>query len=129
MALGTAMAMAERPRPGWASYQNPNPNNCQDMGNSILLLLGLIVCINIGINLVTLVRGGGCGWVTGRAGLVTRTYLWSPCPPMPSSGAEFASSYTECSISFVKKVRKPRGWGLGGVETKHSIPPGLKLAP
>nr|AAI00506.1 Sperm maturation 1 [Mus musculus] len=48
------MAMAERPRPGWASYQNPNINNCQDMGNSILLLLGLIVCINIGINLVTL---------------------------------------------------------------------------
>lgn len=65
------MAMAERPRPGWASYQNPNINNCQDMGNSILLLLGLIVCINIGINLVTLVRDGGCGWggwVGGRPG-------------------------------------------------------------
>ncbi|OBS70375.1 hypothetical protein A6R68_01099 [Neotoma lepida] len=48
------MAMAERPQPEWASYQNPNTNNCQDMGNSILLLLGLIICINIGINLVTL---------------------------------------------------------------------------
>lgn len=60
------MAMAERPRPGWASYQNPNTNNCQDMGNSILLLLGLVICINIGINLVTLVRDGGCGWVAGR---------------------------------------------------------------
>ncbi|XP_055450375.1 spermatid maturation protein 1 [Psammomys obesus] len=48
------MALAERPRPGWASYQNPNTNNCQDMGNSILLLLGLVICINIGINLVTL---------------------------------------------------------------------------
>ncbi|CAH6786086.1 spermatid maturation protein 1 [Phodopus roborovskii] len=48
------MAMAERPRPEWASYQNPSTNNCQDMGNSILLLLGLIICINIGINLVTL---------------------------------------------------------------------------
>ncbi|XP_020006795.2 spermatid maturation protein 1 [Castor canadensis] len=48
------MAMAERPRPGWASYQNPNTNNCQDMGNSILLLLGLIICVNIGINVVTL---------------------------------------------------------------------------
>ncbi|GAB1296316.1 Spermatid maturation protein 1 [Apodemus speciosus] len=35
--------MAERPRPGWPSYQNPNTNNCQDMGNSILLLLGLII--------------------------------------------------------------------------------------
>ncbi|XP_075848099.1 spermatid maturation protein 1 [Microtus pennsylvanicus] len=51
------MAMAERPRPEWASYQNPNTNNCQDMGNSILLLLGLIICINIGINLVTLLWG------------------------------------------------------------------------
>ncbi|XP_005067588.1 spermatid maturation protein 1 [Mesocricetus auratus] len=48
------MAMAERPRPEWVSYQNPSTNNCQDMGNSILLLLGLIICINIGINLVTL---------------------------------------------------------------------------
>ncbi|XP_006175859.1 spermatid maturation protein 1 [Camelus ferus] len=48
------MAMAERPRPGWASYHSPNTNNCQDLGNSILLLLGLIVCINIGINMVTL---------------------------------------------------------------------------
>jgi hypothetical protein len=62
------MAMAERPRPGWASYQNPNTNNCQDMGNSILLLLGLIICVNIGINVVTLVRArlGGrvlVGWL------------------------------------------------------------------
>lgn len=129
MALGTAMAMAERPRPGWASYQNPNTNNCQDMGNSILLLLGLIICINIGINLVTLVRDGGCGWGGWEAGLVTRTYLWSPCPPMPSSGAESASSYTECSISFVKKVRKARGWGRGGAETKRSVPPDPKLNP
>ncbi|KAM9209269.1 spermatid maturation protein 1 [Dugong dugon] len=48
------MAMAEWPRPGWASYHNPHTNNCQDLGNSILLLLGLIICINIGINMVTL---------------------------------------------------------------------------
>ncbi|XP_057573152.1 spermatid maturation protein 1 [Hippopotamus amphibius kiboko] len=48
------MAMAERPRPGWASYHSPNTNNCQDLGNSILLLLGLVICINIGINMVTL---------------------------------------------------------------------------
>lgn len=68
------MAMAERPRPEWASYQNPNSNNCQDMGNSILLLLGLIICINIGINLVTLVRGGGggWGWMGGRRGYKNR---------------------------------------------------------
>jgi hypothetical protein len=69
---------------------------------------------------------GEAGW---EAGLVPRTYLWSPCPPIPSSGAESASSYTECSISFVKKVRKARGWGLAGAETKRSIPPDPKLAP
>ncbi|XP_006863558.1 PREDICTED: spermatid maturation protein 1 [Chrysochloris asiatica] len=48
------MAIVEQPQPGWASYHNPHTNNCQDLGNSILLLLGLIICINIGINMVTL---------------------------------------------------------------------------
>ncbi|XP_032695826.1 spermatid maturation protein 1 isoform X2 [Lontra canadensis] len=46
------MAMAERPRPGWASYHSSNSNNCQDLGNSILLLLGLVICINISINML-----------------------------------------------------------------------------
>ncbi|KAM8955542.1 spermatid maturation protein 1 isoform 2-T2 [Lycaon pictus] len=46
------MAMAEWPRPGWASYHSSNTNNCQDLGNSILLLLGLIICINISINML-----------------------------------------------------------------------------
>lgn len=73
MALGTPMAMAERPRPGWASYHSPNTNSCQDLGSSILLLLGLIICINIGINMVTLVRVGPggrvlAGWLGGRPG-------------------------------------------------------------
>ncbi|KAB0406026.1 hypothetical protein E2I00_008719 [Balaenoptera physalus] len=36
--------MAERPRPQWASCHSPSTNNCQDLGNSILLLLGLIIC-------------------------------------------------------------------------------------
>ncbi|KAI2581083.1 spermatid maturation 1 [Homo sapiens] len=48
------MAMVERPRPEWASYHNCNSNSCQDLGNSVLLLLGLIICINISINIVTL---------------------------------------------------------------------------
>lgn len=61
MALGTTMAMAEWPQPGWAS--DHNPNNCQDVGNSILLLLGFIICINIVINMVTLVRMGPGGRV------------------------------------------------------------------
>ncbi|MBV96513.1 Spermatid maturation protein 1, partial [Eschrichtius robustus] len=49
------MAMAERPQPRWASCHSPSTNNCQDLGNSILLLLGLIICVHIGINTVTLV--------------------------------------------------------------------------
>lgn len=56
--LGTPMAVAEPPWPRCASYHSPNTNNCQDLGNSILLLLGLIICMNICINMVTLVRAG-----------------------------------------------------------------------
>ncbi|XP_054431586.1 spermatid maturation protein 1 [Pteronotus mesoamericanus] len=48
------MAMAEEPWPRCASNHSPNTNNFQDLGGSILLLLGLIICINIGINMVTL---------------------------------------------------------------------------
>lgn len=59
MALETTMAVAEHPKPEWALYHSPHPTNtCEDVGNSILLLLGLIICLNIGINVVTLVRGG-----------------------------------------------------------------------
>ena len=71
MALGTTMAMAERPRPGWASYQNPNINNCQDMGNPFLLILGIIFFIKMGNILGTVVGFGGCvggGGVGGRPG-------------------------------------------------------------
>ncbi|XP_062965272.1 spermatid maturation protein 1 [Cynocephalus volans] len=75
------MAMAERPRPGWASYHNPNTNNCQDLGNSILLLLGLIICINISINMVTLL------WSRLR-GILHRVFHHIVCEkeaPKPSS--------------------------------------------
>ncbi|XP_037666366.1 spermatid maturation protein 1 [Choloepus didactylus] len=48
------MAIAEQPQPGWASCHSPSTNTCQDLGNSILVLLGLVICINIGINTVTL---------------------------------------------------------------------------
>lgn len=57
------MAMTEQLQPGWALYHSPTNNNCQDVGNSILLLLSLIICINIGINMVTLVRAGPSGRV------------------------------------------------------------------
>lgn len=116
VALGTPMAMAEWPPPEWASYHSPNTNNCQDLGNSFLLLLGLIVCINIGINMVTLVRVGPgrrvlVGWRGQGTGLVARACLGSLCPPPPSSGTDSVASYTKCSILFVRKVS--RGWGLG----------------
>lgn len=83
VALGTPMAMVEWPRSGWASYHSRNTNNCQDLGNSILLLLGLIICINIGINMATLVRAGLggrvlAGWLGGRPGIGAG--LGSLCP-------------------------------------------------
>lgn len=79
VALGTPMAMAERPGPGWASYHSSN-TNCQDLGNSILLLLGLIICINISINMVTLVRVGPGG--RALAGWRRREAWW----PGPARG-------------------------------------------
>lgn len=108
------MAMVERPRPGWASYQSPNTNNCQDLGNSILLLLGLIICINIGINMVTLVRAGPggrvlAGWLGGRPGDQGLPGVTVSSPP-PSSGIDSVASYTTCStILFVRKVSG--AWG------------------
>lgn len=101
------MAVAEQPWPRCASYHSPNTNNCQDLGNSILLLLGLIICINIGINMVTLVRAGLGGRVLAGwlgAGLAARAYLGSLCLS-PSFGADSVSSYTKCSTElFVRKV-------------------------
>lgn len=105
--LGTPMAVAEQPWPRCASYHSPNTNSCQDLGNSILLLLGLIICMNIGINMVTLVRAGLGGRVLAGwlgAGLVARAYLGSLCPS-PSFGADSVSSYTKCSaVLFLRKV-------------------------
>lgn len=105
--LGTPMAVAEQPWPRCASYHSPNTNSCQDLGNSILLLLGLIICMNIGINIVTLVRAGLGGRVPAGwrgAGLVAGASLGSPCLS-PSFGADSVSSYTKCSAElFLRKV-------------------------
>lgn len=123
VALGTAMAMAQRPRPGWASYHyypayHQHNNNCQDVGNSILLLLGLIICINIGINMVTLVRArpsgmtdnaGGGGRMAGTWGAIFPGRRGSLCSPLPSSGADSESSYPESSVPSVRKVSRKRG--------------------
>lgn len=109
----TSIAMAERPQPRWTSCHNPYPNNCQDLGNSILLLLGLIICINIGINMVTLVSVGPGGRVPvgglrGPCLVATRAYLGSLCLLLPSSGTNSVASYTKCSILFVRKVSRDR---------------------
>ncbi|XP_031207593.1 spermatid maturation protein 1 isoform X2 [Mastomys coucha] len=94
------MAMAEQPRPGWASYQNPNTNNCQDMGNSILLLLGLIICINIGINLVTLL------W--SRIRILLHRMFHIICEKEASLSNSLTSpSSTEASTSSFGKLPKP----------------------
>ncbi|XP_037666401.1 spermatid maturation protein 1-like [Choloepus didactylus] len=65
----------ERPQPTWASCHSPNTNTCQDLGNTILVLLGLVVSINLGVNTATLVRAGPA---TGAAQLPSLGRLSTP---------------------------------------------------
>ncbi|KAL1778524.1 spermatid maturation protein 1 [Sigmodon hispidus] len=95
------MAMAERPRPEWASYQNPNTNNCQDMGNSILLLLGLIICINIGINLVTLL------WSRLRMVLHRMFHIICEKDTLPSQQLQLPSSAETTKVSSSGRQTQP----------------------
>lgn len=82
---------------------------CQDLGDSILLILGSFILLNVGINVVTLVREGpghqggealgsevgggevrgllGCG--LARVGLQGSPYVWAL--PSPASSALEAS--------------------------------------
>ncbi|XP_037348703.1 spermatid maturation protein 1 isoform X2 [Talpa occidentalis] len=100
------MAMAEQPRPGWTSYHNPHTNNCQDLGNSILLLLGLIICINIGINML---------WNRLRGFLNQVFHIMcekeaKPCPPEKQTQPPKESSPTvhlRCTMDPVQMTVTP----------------------
>lgn len=57
-------AMGERAYHGAQVCSGTNPRKCQDLGDSILLILGSFILLNVGINVVTLVRAGAGqqGW-------------------------------------------------------------------
>lgn len=59
--------MGEQVYHGAQPCSGTNLRRCQDLGDSILLILGSFILLNVGINVVTLVRegsghqGGGAG--------------------------------------------------------------------
>ncbi|KAG8507116.1 Spermatid maturation protein 1 [Galemys pyrenaicus] len=116
------MAMAEQPRPGWTSYHSSHTNNCQDLGNSILLLLGLIICINIGINMVTLLWHRLRGFLHQVFHIMCEKEA-KPCPPEKKTEPPKQSSPTvhlRCTMDPVQMtvtpppIRRHRRRGLSG---------------
>ena len=65
-----------------------NPRKCQDLGDSILLILGSFILLNVGINVVTLVRAGSGqrGW--GSPG-VLKGLRWEGCWGVAGQGLDF----------------------------------------
>lgn len=57
--------MGERIYHGAHSCSGTNFRKCQDLGDSILLILGTFILLNVGINVVTLVRAGSGHRVEG----------------------------------------------------------------
>lgn len=55
-----------------------NPRKCQDLGDSILLILGSFILLNVGLNLVTLVRAGCEQQDWGISGVLKRL-KWEGC--------------------------------------------------
>lgn len=70
--------MGERTHHGAQACSGTNPRKCQDLGDSILLILGSFILLNVGINVVTLVRArsGQQGW--GSPG-VSKGPRWEGC--------------------------------------------------
>lgn len=64
------------------------PRKCQDLGDSILLILVSIMLLNVWINVVTLVRAGSgqCGW--GSPG-VLKGLRWDGCCSVAGQGLDF----------------------------------------
>lgn len=56
--------MGEQVYHGSQACSGTNLRKCQDLGDSILLLLGSLIVLNVGLNVVTLVRAGSArqGW-------------------------------------------------------------------
>jgi hypothetical protein len=61
--------MGERIYHGAHSCSGTNFRKCQDLGDSILLILGTFILLNVGINVVTLVRAGSGHRGEGTQGL------------------------------------------------------------
>lgn len=68
--------MGERAHHGAQVCSGTNPRKCQDLGDSILLILGSVILLNVGINVVTLVRAGATGLGEPRGGKGPR---WVGC--------------------------------------------------
>ncbi|XP_038624875.1 LOW QUALITY PROTEIN: spermatid maturation protein 1-like [Tachyglossus aculeatus] len=65
--------------PSSSSCPGSHPEACQDLGDAVLLLLGLIIAINIGLNLVTLI------WRRLRGSLRRVFHYFCPkCPGLPA---------------------------------------------
>lgn len=85
--------MGQRAHPGAPGCSGTHPRKCQDLGDSILLILGSFILLNVGINVVTLVRaglgtrGGGRGPQRGRGGRAAglRGSPHFRTPPFPAS--------------------------------------------
>ena len=65
-----------------------NPRKCQDLGDSILLILGSFILLNVGINVVTLVRAGSGQWGWGSPG-VLKGLRWEGCWGVAGQGLDF----------------------------------------
>lgn len=100
------LAMVEQAYHGAQVCSGTNPRKCQDLGDSILLLLGSLILLNVGINVVTLVRrglgssvGGNLGFsgaevgglppcVQTRVGFQGSPYFWALLSPASLSSGD-----------------------------------------
>ncbi|XP_037666383.1 spermatid maturation protein 1-like [Choloepus didactylus] len=100
----------------WASCHSPNTNTCQDLGNCILVLLGLIVSINLGVNTVTLVRAGPGGGTLSPQVLFTRKrHTSQPSRKQSAKDVHFDAPWTLCPRDLHPAICShnwecPEGW-------------------
>lgn len=80
--------MGERTYHGAQACSGTNPRKCQDLGDSILLILGSFILLNVGINVVTLVRAGSGQQCWGSLG-VSKGLRWEGCWGVARQGLDF----------------------------------------